>query len=154
MAGDRRGTRRGGPSIVAPEYTAQRVRFLELLTEGNSVIDAARTARLGKSTVYAAVARGKRLARRAADKCTEEELAMREFAAAVEQAKADAKSTLVSVVYRAARLDPGLAMRVLRARYPAEWNPEVMARIAALEQDEDAATLALPGVRVRRERSA
>lgn len=144
------GRGRGRPSIFDPAYRRRREAFLRFLRTGNSVTDAAEASGLGRSTVYAAVAEGRRLKKKRRDRCTAEELEYRDFSDEVRTAVAQAKALLVSRLYGASKKSWMAALSILRARYPAQWNPEVMARLARVVADE-APQQGLPGVRVRRE---
>lgn len=146
------GAKRGRPSIFEPEFKRQRARFLRYVRAGNSIRDAAIAAGLGRSTVLDHLARGKRLQKKRKDRCTPEQLLVREWAAEVVQARAEAKAELVRRMNAFSRTSYRATLAILRARYPAEWNPEFMAKVMRLEADDDDSDRPLPGVSVRRER--
>ena len=103
--------KRGRPEAIDD---AAKKKLLTALRNGNSLNDAARFARVGRSTLSRTLARGKSKKKADAE--------YREFRAQVAEAIAAAKVLLVGRVYAASKKDPKIGLAILRARYPEEWS--------------------------------
>jgi hypothetical protein len=135
--------KRGRPSIMDAQFDQQREKLLNLLKTGVPLGTAAGASRLGRSTVLRALAKGKRQRRGP----------FREFRDEVEQARDEGVSLLhVALVAKAKQKSPMALLHLLRSIRPADYNPELMARLLEIEQrghDLDPRDLS---VAVRRER--
>jgi hypothetical protein len=140
--------KRGRPGLLDPTYDGQREKLLDDLRLGIPQNIAIIACGLGRSTVLRALADGKNKRAKAA---------VREFRESYVQARAEGLAALHRRVVTGTKKSPALALRLLSKLDPMNYNPEVMARWAAIEaglEDDASALRTRAGVTVRREKKA
>jgi hypothetical protein len=140
--------RRGRPGLFDAMYAKQRKRLLADLRQGVPKGTAIAASGIGRSTVLRALADAKK------PRAKKE---LREFRDAFVEARAEGLAVLHRIVVKGARKSPALALRLLARIDPMNYNPEVMARWAAIEaglEDDASALRSRAGVTVRREKKA
>lgn len=136
----------GRPGFLDAAYDGQRERLLDDLRDGIPQDIAMRACGLGRSTVLRALAAGRK--KRAKKEA-------RDFAESFVEAKAEGLARLHRTVVKGTKKSPALALRLLARIDPMNYNPEVMARWAAIEaglEDDASARQSRAGVTVRREK--
>lgn len=122
----------------------KRAKLLAYLRNGASTTAAVRASGIGRSTYNRAMADGRKTGKKWAPH--------RDFRDKVTEAIAASQVILETRMFGFTKSSWGATMAMLRARFPERWNPEVVARMAALKDEDDFDDRPLPTIAVRRER--